>query len=379
MAASRPSPRLQVLGLRRPRLLRTSIPLSENLSAALLGFTLIGLVAWVMSTGNDFDPTERDLPVELQLSSARDIPIYTPPLKPWVDPAQPAIPAALELAPFPADIPDAEWQPVGRVKRFQSANLFEKINGEAEKFIKQGFVELAYLLLRSRRDDSEIAIELFDQGDLTGSLGVFAEHAAGRAVQESGAVSFFTTGAGVIGRVDRYFFRVAGDRSSEAIAAKALGLVDAFEALANPPGAAADAAELPPGFALLHQRLGIAEKDIQFQEANVFQYDFARRFWFADAGLDGGLDGAARVFVHFSEDAATAEALIDALLEEQRYEYEDVAGNGGVTVLRHRFLKTYFVITREREVVFGLEGLADEEAAGAWLARIRKGLGDDQT
>jgi hypothetical protein len=351
--------------------------LAENLSAALLGLGLIALVAWVIGTGNDFDPTERDLPIELQLSSARDIPIYTPPLKPWVDPAQPVIPGALDLAPFPADIPDAEWQPVGRVKRFQAANLFEKINGEAEKFIKQGFVELAYLLLRSSRDDSEIAIELFDQGDLAGSLGVFAEHAAGRAVQESGAVSFFTTGAGVIGRVDRYFFRAAGDRSSEAIAAKALGLVDAFEALAAVPSAADGTVEVPAGFALLHQRLGIPEKDIQFQEDNVFQYDFARRFWFADAGLDDGLDGGARVFVHVGEDAATAESLIDALLEEQRYDYDEVADDGGVNILRHRFLQTYFVITREDALVFGLEGLANREAATDWLARIREGLNDD--
>ena len=371
--------RHHIFGLRRPRLLRTTIPLTENLSAALLGLLLFALVAWAMSTGNDFDPTQRDLPIELQLSSARDIAIYTPPLKPWVDPARPAIAGALDLAPYPGDILDAEWQPVGRVKRFQAANLFEKINGEAEKFIKQGFVELAYLLLRSNRDDSEIAIELFDQGDLAGSLGVFAEHAAGRTVQESGGVSYFTTAAGVIGRVDRYFFRAAGDRSSDAITAKAVELVRSFGGLSPTAGVASagdvGTAELPAGFALFHQRLGIAEKDIQFQEANVFQYDFARKFWFADAGLDG----EARVFLHIAEDAATAEALIDALLAEQRYDYEDVASNGGVTILRHRFLKTYFVVTRDDQFVFGLEGLPDSEAAADWLARIRKGLSDEQT
>jgi len=371
--------RHHVFGLRRPRLLRTSIPLTENLSAALLGLLLFALVAWAMSTGNQFDPTERDLPLELQLSSARDIAIYRPPLKPWIDPARPLIAGTFDLAPYPADVLDTEWQPVGRVKRFQAANLFEKINGEAEKFIKQGFVELAYLLLRSNRDDSEIAIELFDQGDLAGSLGVFAEHAAGRNVEESGGVSFFTTSAGVIGRVDRYFFRAAGDRSSDAITTKALALVKAFGALSpGAGGAPADAqgtAELPAGFALFHQRLGIPEKDIQFQEENVFQYDFARQFWFADAGIDA----EARLFLHIAEDATAAEALINALLAEQRYDYEDVASQGGVSILRHRFLKTYFVVTREDQFVFGLEGLAVSEAATDWLARIRKGLSDEQT
>ena len=372
MAANGPAPRLQIFGLRRPRLLRTSIPLTENISAALLGILLLALVTWVMTTGNDFDPWDRDLPIELQLSNARDIPIYTPPLKPWVNPAQPVVPGAFDLAPFPVDILDADWQPVGRVKRFHAENLFEKINGEAEKFIKQGFVELAYLLLRSERDEGEIAIELFDQGDLAGSLGVFAEHATGRAVEESGGVSFFTTGAGVIGRVDRYFFRAAGDRSSDAITAKALDLVHAFGTLAAATGAAA--AEAPPGFALLHQHLGIPEKDIQFEEANVFQYDFARRFWFADAGIDG----EARLFVHIAKDAAIAEALIGALLEELHSDYDEVASEGGVNILRHRFLKNYFVLTREGKTVFGLDGLADREAAAEWLARIREGLADDQ-
>lgn len=367
-------PRDHIFSIRRPRLLRTHIPPAENLSAALLGIVLLALVAWVMNTGNEFDPTERDLPIELQLSNPREIHIYTPPLKTWVDPAQPAIAGAFDLTPFPAEVLDSEWRPVGRVKRFQVDNLYEKINGEAEKFIKQGFVELAYLLLRSSRDGSEIAIELFDQGDLAGSLGVFAEHAAGRAVQESDGVSFFTTQAGVIGRADRYFFRAAGDRSSEAIGGKALGLVKAFGALGAAPPAAASAPEVPVGFVLLNQRLGIPEKHIQFQEHNVFQYDFARRFWFADAGLDG----EARVFLHIDEDAEAAEALVGALLEEQRYDYDEVASDGGVTTLRHRFLKTYFVITRKANFVFGLEQLADREAATDWLARIRENLSDDE-
>lgn len=362
-----------IFNVRKPRLLRTRVPLAENLSVALVGIALIVLVAWVMSTGKDFDPTERDLPFELQLSNAREIPIYNPPLKPWVDPAQPAIAGTFDLTPFPAETLDSDWQPVGRVKRFLANNLYEKINGEAEKFIKQGFVELAYLLLRSSGDGSEIAIELFDQGGLAGSLGVFAEHAAGRAVQETGGVSFFTTEAGVIGRADRYFFRAAGDRNSEAIGVKALDLVRAFGALAAAPPAASTP-KVPAGFALLNQRLGIPEKHIQFQEHNVFQYDFARRFWFADTGLDG----EARVFLHIDDDAAAAEALVNALLEEQRHDYEEIASDGGVTTLRHRFLKTYFVITRKANFVFGLEQLTDREAAAKWLARISDNLSDEE-
>ena len=172
----------RVFNSHKSRLMRTRIPGSENLSVALIALLLIGLGAWVTTTRDDFDPTERDLAIELLGDNSRQIQIYNRPLKPWVEPGQQVAGAAFDLGPFPAHTLDDEWQPVGRVKRFQKDNLYEKINGEAEKFIKQGFVELAFLRLQSADDASEIAIELFDQGDLSGSLAVFSEHAAGRAV-----------------------------------------------------------------------------------------------------------------------------------------------------------------------------------------------------
>lgn len=367
-------PRDIVISARRPRLLRTYVSRTENASVALILFALLVLVAWVMSTRNNFDPRERDLPIDQQVSTAAEIQIYNRPLKLWVDPSQPIAAATFDLGPFPAQTVDAQWQPAGRVKRFQTDNLYEKINGEAEKFIKQGFVELAYLLLRSNADGSEIAIELFDQGDLGGSLGVFAEHASGRAVSEADGVNYFTTGAGVIGRKDRFFFRVAGDRESEAIADKALGLVRAFAQLGGAAASAETPADTPAGFALLNQRLGLPEAAIQFQESNVFQYDFAQRFWFGDAGLGGD----SRVFVHIADDSAAADELVAALLEEQRYDYEDVENDGDVAVLRHRFLKTYFVITRRGHYVYGMEKLPATEAVADWLDRIGENLSDEE-
>jgi len=201
-------PREYLFNTRLTRLRRTHIPRGENLSVALIFLALIGLVTWLTTTRNNFDPTERDLPVELLGDNSLQIDIYNRPLKPWVEPGQQIAGAAFELGPFPPAVLDAGWQPVGRVKSFQPDNLYEKINGEAEKFIRQGFVGLAYLRLRSSSDAAEIAIELFDQGDLGGSLGIFSEHAAGRAVEDRDGVNFFTTEAGAIGRKDRYFFRI---------------------------------------------------------------------------------------------------------------------------------------------------------------------------
>lgn len=365
-----------IFNTRRTRLRRTHIPRSENISVALVFFALIALVAWVTTTSNNFDPTERDLPIELLGDNSREIEIYTRPLKLWVEPGRQMTGAAFDLGLFPAHTLDSEWQPVGRVRSFQADNLYEKINGEAEKFIKQGFVELAYLRLRSASDASEIAIELFDQGDLGGSLGIFSEHAAGRAVEDRDGVSFVITEAGAIGRKGRYFFRIAGDRHSAAITDKATRLVTAFAQLGRgSPAARTHNQDVPAGFALLNERLGIAETDIHFQENNVFQYDFAQRFWFGNAGLSGD----ARLFVHIADTTTEAEDLVGALVEEHSYEYDEVGSDGAYTLFRHRYLGTYFVVTQRGPYVFGMEKLPDTVAITALLERISESLGDDES
>ena len=365
----------RIFNSHRSRLMRHHIPGGENLSVALIFLALIALVAWVTATRDDFDPTERDLPIELLGDNSAQIEIYNRPLRPWAEPGQPMAGAAFDLGPFPAATLDAEWQPVGRVKRFQPDNLFEKINGEAEKFIKQGFVELAFLRLRSANDASEIAIELFDQGDLSGSLAVFSEHAAGRAVENRDGVSVVATEAGAIGRQGRYFFRIAGDRQGSAITDKAARLVAAFAQLDRDPATAtAPAKTVPAGFALLRQRLGIAEADIQFQESNVFQYDFAQRFWFADAGI-----GDARLFVHVADSATAAQDLVTALVAEHGYEYDQLESDSSYRLFRHRYLGSFFAVARRGNYVYGVENSPDSAATAALLGRISGHLGDDES
>jgi hypothetical protein len=366
----------RVFNSHKSRLMRTRIPGSENLSVALICVALIGLGAWVTTTRDDFDPTERDLAIELLGDNSRQIEIYNQPLKPWVEPGQQLAGTAFDLGPFPARTLDDEWQPVGRVKRFQKDNLYEKINGEAEKFIKQGFVELAFLRLRSASDASEIAIELFDQGSLSGSLGIFSEHAAGRTVEERDGVSFFATQVGAIGRKGRYFFRIAGDRHSVAITDKSARLVATFGQL-DQDAAATTANERPisAGFALLNRRLGIAEADIQFQESNVFQYDFAQRFWFGNAGIGGD----ARLFVHTADTVTDAKDLMAALVTEHSYEYDQLESDGPYKLFHHRYLGSYFAVARSGNYIYGIEKSPDKTAIAALLERISGHLGDDES
>ncbi len=364
----------RVFNSHKSRLMRTHIPGSENLSAALIFLALIALGAWLTTTRDNFDPTERDLPIELLGDNSRKIEIYNRPLKPWVEPGQPLAGAEFVLEPFPPHTLDDEWQPVGRVKHFQADNLYEKINGEAEKFIKQGFVALAFLRLRSVSDAGEIAIELFDQGDLSGSLGIFSEHTAGRAIEERGGVAFVATKVGAIGRKGRYFFRIAGDRQSAHVTDKATSLVAAFAQLDQVSLAETTrVTPVAPGFALLNQRLGIAEADIQFQENNAFQYDFAKRFWFGKAGTDGD----ARLFIHVADSAADAQDLMAALAEEHGYEYDKVEGDGTYSLFRHRYLGSYFAVARRGNYIYGVEKSPDIAGIAALLERIGGHLGDD--
>ena len=366
----------RIFNSHKTRLMRNHIPGSENLSVALILLALIALVVWVTTTRDDFEPTKRDLPIELLGDNSSQIEIYNRPLKPWVEPGQHMAGAAFDLGPFPLSTLDAEWQPAGRVKRFQPGNLFEKINGEAEKFIKQGFVELAFLRLRSVKDSSEIAIELFDQGSLSGSLGVFSGHAAGRTIEDVDGVSFVTTGAGAIGRQGRYFFRIAGDRQSAAITDKAARLVAAFAQLDRESATTTTREKIvPAGFALLSQGLGIAEADILFLESNVFQYDFAQRFWFGSAGTGGD----ARLFVHVADSNAEAEDLIAALVAEHSYEYDQLESDGTYRLFRHRYLGSYFAVARRGNYVYGVDNSPDSAAIAALLERISEHLGDDES
>ena len=127
------------------------------------------------------------------------------------------------------------------------------------------------------------------------------------------------------------------------------------------------------GFALLNQRLGIAEADIQFQKHNVFQYDFARRFWFGNAGIGGD----ARLFVHIADSVTDAKGLMAALVEEHGYEYDPLDGDGPYRLFRHRYLGSYFAVAQHGNYIYGIENSPDTAAIDALLERISGHLGDD--
>jgi hypothetical protein len=355
-----------VLNTRRHRLLRTRIPLIENVVSIAIACALGGVVLWVLGQRDAFDPGARDLPPALLHRDGPAIEIYKRPLRPWKEPGASRDIVGPVLHALPEAILDEEWQPVGRTRTFHADNLYEKINGEAEKFLKQGFVSLDYVVLRSAEDGSEIAIELYDQGSVGGSMGVFSEHVSqDRVVGERGGVTFFMTATGVIGRKGRFFFRVAADRQSENITAKSVQLVRAFADLEG-----VDAGSVPRGLGILTQAMGVPKRNVSFQKKNVFQFDFANEFWF---GRPDNED-AGRLFVHIADTESDASALLEAMMEEQKADCSVVKSADAWTTFQHNFLSTYFSIGRRGRLVFGVDNLSDRQNIEAMMDRFRKRL-----
>ena len=113
------------------------------------------------------------------------------------------------------------------MRLFGPENLYEKINGEAPKFLLQGFERLDYLVLRQK--DLEISIELYKFNKKGGSMGLFSDHVPmNREIKERSGVIYFLTSIGAIGRVNRFFFRLLGSSKHEEIEKKTQQILNVF-------------------------------------------------------------------------------------------------------------------------------------------------------
>ena len=167
-------------------MLRKHVSLGENGTVVIVGIALAVLVAWVLGQRDAYDPGMRDLAPELLSRDGPKIQLYHQPLKPWIEPGSVVAGAApVDMGPFPATLIGEGWALNGRIKSFDSSNLYEKINGEAEKFIKQGFESLHYAVLKAP-DGTELADGPYDFSfalftNPTGGSSIWSENQIGRA------------------------------------------------------------------------------------------------------------------------------------------------------------------------------------------------------
>jgi len=353
-----------VLNPRRQRLLRNRVSRGENVAVVALALVLALVVIWVLSTANDYDPAARDIAPELLGKSVDEQVLYPPPLKLLTDPNAPSASGSpvAALLPFPTSIVSDGWSLASRVRRFEADTLFEKINGEAPKFLKQGFQSLHYVVLASGSGE-EIGIELFDQGDRGGSLGLFGDHRSGNVEVESiDGVDFFRTAVGAIGRRGQFFFRILGDADTESVQLKAVQIATALSTLAE------DDEVESPAMAILTEQLGFDDSNVTFQKANVFKFDFASDFWFVKTSEDADT----RLFIHESDSEDAARDLLTELHDELTFDFELIDDDLGRTLYRHNFLKNYFALAVSDKWVHGVENAESEDAARTALDQFEQ-------
>ena len=356
---------------RKRRLWRKHISITEVMSGLMVLAALTATVVWIAVQRDNFSPADRDLPYELLAAQPVEDRLYRTPLKTWIAPGKATARSGgsagdVDLGLFPRSILAGGWAISSRPRRFGPDTLFQKINGEAEKFLKQGFVELHYIALKSAGGAGEISIELYDQGSFAGGLGIFSSHRTGdKEILREGDTLYYTTPVGAIGFNGRYFFRFAADRENAAVLRKSKELVRAFAGLKT------DISESPLPFRTLTAGMGFDLARIAYQRQNVFQYDFARDFWFAQP--EGEKRG--RIFLHEGDNPREAAKLFSAIAEEHGQEFSVAKRTKNSVLMRHPYLNTYFSMVASGPMLYGVDNEPDAGLVEKTMAKLARVIG----
>jgi len=347
--------------LGRPKLLRKEIPTGEALVGVVLLLLIVWMGIWLGDQRTNYDPGERDIETSLLVAQSVEDNLYRIPLKRWRDPSLGDVGAApVELGPFPPSILEGGWRTSSTPKVFVPENLYEKINGQAEQYLKFGFEDLTVVELEHPGEGCAVDVFLYDQGSFEGSLGVYGNQRGDKDVMELAGVRYSPHSMGAIGMIGETFFHVTGDSSGPAIDDMTQRVVEALAGHGQ-------VGEVPSGFRKLSKDLGIPFAQIGYQPVNAFQYRFAERFWFgkADASSDE------RIFIHEADSTGEAEALFKRLKGELLADYKAVSAEADEVLLQHNFLETFFYLMRQGEMVFGIERAPEQESAALAMARLQ--------
>ncbi len=309
---------------------------------------------WFVLQRDNYNPNDRDISMDVLLAEQVEDHLWEPPLLRWSEPGSYAAaggagPAA-ELGIYPASTLGDGWEAVTPLEKFDNSNLYEKVNGQETQYKSFGFQFLHFMSIGLPSDKLEVNIELYDMGDFKNALGVFAaQRSADSKVEKHGGAYLYLTEVGALGIVDKYYFKFTGDTPSPKIQEHALKIVGDFAAAQAAGGTA------PKSFALLADGMGLDFANIQYVPEDVFQYAFAKEFWFGKKSPDSN----EQYFVHQAASADEAAKLLAQVLEEHQFDYKLVSREGDRAVLQHNFLKNYFSIEQRDDFVFGVDQAPD--------------------
>ena len=331
----------------------------------------VAMGAWFVMQRDNYDPGERDISMELMIAQQVEDHLWEPPLELWFEPGSGRAGGgapAIDLGIFPPQTLGGDWSAASRVKVYDDSNLYEKIDGQETQYKAFGFQFLHFISIEDAGKGLDVNIELYDMGTFQNALGIFAaQRSAGIQVRSEGKAFLYLTEAGALAIVDKYYFKFSGNEDSETIRNHALLVIKSFSEGVSGSG------DTPRAFMVLAQELGVDFQDIEYVLEDVFQYDFAKDFWFGSVRRDS----AEKYFLHEAATEEEASELFDQIMEEHLYEYTLVSRDDGQAVMRHDFLETFFTLNRNGRFVFGIDGAPDEAEATRSLDALAAKLSED--
>ncbi|HPO15724.1 MAG TPA: hypothetical protein PLI09_19940 [Candidatus Hydrogenedentes bacterium] len=264
-----------------------------------------------------------------------------------------AVSSAEDLGVFPAGVLDGGWAASGPVERYDTDTVFNKIDGAADQLLQYGLKQLDWLTIVQKDTKFGLDIELYDMGAAENALGIFAAQRGNeKTVLREGAVYYYTTQPGAIGFIGKTYFKISGAKSNPAIDEKTKQLVKVLS------GLKVEKEKASRPYRLLAEYLNIPFEGISFEKADVFQYDFAKAFWFGKPDKEKPL----RYYFHEEKSEEAATALYKKLLENNLYDFDSVQQTDTSAVLKHKYLKTLTSLHVQGVLVYGVEGAPDQTA-----------------
>ena len=327
--------------------------------------------AWFVLQRDNYDPGERDISMELMIAQQVEDHLWEPPLELWFEPGSRGAGGgtpAIDLGIFPPQTLGGGWSAASRVKVYDDSNLYEKIDGQETQYKAFGFQFLHFISIEDTEKGLDVNIELYDMGTFQNALDIFAaQRSSGSQIQSEGKAFLYLTEAGALGIVDKYYFKFSGNEDSETIRNHALLVIKSFSEGVSVSG------DTPRAFMVLAQELGIDFQDIEYVMEDVFQYDFAKDFWFASVRPDS----TEKYFLHEAASEEEATELFDQILEEHSSEYTHVSRDDNQAVMKHDFLETFFTLNQNGRFVFGIDGAPDEAQAAKSLDALVAKLSEE--
>ena len=326
---------------------------------------------WFVAQEDNYDPGERDISIEvLEAQSVQDH-LWEPPLQIWVEPGSMPVggmAAGPDVGIYPGSVLSDGWMTQRPVVTFVWDNLYEKIDGQETQYKGFGFKAMHYLDINQSEVGLESSLELYDMGEFKNALGVFSEQrTAGSTVEAADGYHISVTTVGALAHVGQYYFKFVGNADDGALRLHAANVIRDFAA----SGLEFDGPH--EHFLFLRDEMGIDYIDISYTLQDVFQYDFAKDFWFGKFGEN------AKIYFHEAESPATAAEMHASLTGEFEWDYDVEESADGASVFVHPHLKTYNILTTDGAFVIGVEGLKEKDASLAKLEELRAGLTGSST